>query len=66
MIAYLRAASGFARAGWCGRDECESRVKGQSAATIRLLPLDEVPEAADRCICCGRDARSIAVWAQAY
>ena len=33
MIDYLRAASGFARAGWCGEAECEARVKRDSAAT---------------------------------
>jgi prolyl-tRNA synthetase len=66
MIAYLRAASGFARAGWCGGAECEARVKADSSATIRLLPLDEEPRASERCICCSRPAESVAVWAQAY
>ena len=66
MIAYLREAGGFAEAGWCGRDECEARVKADSAATIRCLPLDRRAAPTDRCICCGRPADSIAVWAQAY
>ena len=66
MIDYLRAASGFARAGWCGEAECEARVKRDSAATIRCLPLDAETRPSDRCICCGRPARSAAVWAQAY
>jgi prolyl-tRNA synthetase len=66
MIAYLRAASGFARAGWCGGAECEARVKADSSATIRLLPLDEGPRASERCICCSRPAECVAVWAQAY
>jgi prolyl-tRNA synthetase len=66
MIAYLREASGFARAGWCGGAECEARVKAESSATIRVLPLDEGPGSSERCICCSRSAESIAVWAQAY
>ncbi len=66
MIAYLREASGFARAGWCGGAECEARVKAESSATIRVLPLDEGPAPSERCICCGREATSVAVWAQAY
>jgi prolyl-tRNA synthetase len=66
MIAYLRAASGFARAGWCGGAECEARVKAESSATIRVLPLDGSPGASGRCICCGGPAESVAVWAQAY
>jgi prolyl-tRNA synthetase len=66
MVAYLRAADGFARAGWCGGTECEARVKAASSATIRVLPLDQSPSPSDRCICCGRGAESVAVWAQAY
>ena len=66
MTAYLREAAGFARAGWCGGEECEARVKADSAATIRCLPLDESPAASDRCIVCGRPAEAVAVWAQAY
>jgi prolyl-tRNA synthetase len=66
MIAYLREAGGFARAGWCGGAECEARVKAESSATIRVLPLDEGPAPSERCICCGREAASVAVWAQAY
>ena len=66
LIAYLRDASGFAEAPWCGRAECETRVKEQASATIRCLPLDGRPAEAGACICCGRPAESAAVWAQAY
>jgi prolyl-tRNA synthetase len=66
MIAYLREASGFARAPWCGGPECEERVKAESSATIRVLPLDGRLAASDRCICCGHPAESATVWAQAY
>ncbi len=65
LIAYLREARGFAAAPWCGRAECEARVKADSAATIRCLPLDE-ERASGACICCGRPAVTPAVWAQAY
>jgi prolyl-tRNA synthetase len=66
MIADLRAARGFARAAWCGGAACEARVKDESSASIRVLPLDEQPAPSERCICCGRPAESLAVWAQAY
>jgi len=65
LIDYLREARGFALAPWCGRRECEARVKADSSATIRCLPLGE-PEQAGACICCGRPAAASAVWAQAY
>jgi len=66
MIEYLRDARGFVVAPWCGRRECEVRVKDESSATIRLLPLAEQRPRASTCICCGRTAVTDAVWAQAY
>jgi prolyl-tRNA synthetase len=66
MAAYLREAGGFARAGWCGREECEARVKADTAATIRCLPLGQHPAASDHCIVCGGASEAVAVWAQAY
>jgi prolyl-tRNA synthetase len=66
MIEYLRDARGFVSASWCGSGKCEARVKDESSATIRCLPLGEGPEPASTCICCGRDAAYSAVWAQAY
>jgi prolyl-tRNA synthetase len=66
MIEYLRDAAGFVAAPWCGRRECEIRVKGDSSATIRCLPLEEQPAPQSTCVCCGRTAVAAAVWAQAY
>jgi prolyl-tRNA synthetase len=65
MIEYLRNAAGFVAAPWCGRAECEIRVKSESSATIRCLPLDDQPVRSS-CVCCGRTAVATAVWAQAY
>jgi prolyl-tRNA synthetase len=67
-IEYLREAGGFVAAAWCGRTACEARVKEESSATIRCLPLAEQRAEGGTCICCGRPARATAtaVWAQAY
>jgi prolyl-tRNA synthetase len=66
MIEYLHEAAGFVSAPWCGSTECEARVKGESSATIRCLPLGDQPIQSSACICCGRSAAAEAVWAQAY
>lgn len=66
LIEYLREAAGFVAAPWCGRTECEARVKDDSSATIRCLPLNEQSAPSDPCACCGRPAVTDAVWAQAY
>jgi prolyl-tRNA synthetase len=66
LIEHLRSAGGFVEAGWCGRPECEARVKDDSSATIRCLPLDWDRTEVGACVCCGRTAVAGAVWAQAY
>jgi prolyl-tRNA synthetase len=66
MIEYLSDARGFVAASWCGRRECEVRVKDESSATIRCLPLADQDAQASTCVCCGRPAAAAAVWAQAY
>ena len=66
MVEYLRDAAGFVAARWCGRGECEVRVKDDSSATIRCLPLDHRSAQSGACVCCGRSAATAAVWAQAY
>jgi prolyl-tRNA synthetase len=65
LVEYLRDAAGFVDAQWCGRSECEVRVKDDSSATIRCLPLDRTAPWGT-CICCGRPAATEAMWAQAY
>jgi prolyl-tRNA synthetase len=66
LIDYLRAASGFVAAPWCGGAECEARVKEESSATIRCLPLGDESSPTGVCVCCGRPALTEAVWGQAY
>ena len=66
MIEYLREPGGFVAAPWCGSTECEARVKEDSSATIRCLPLEEQPTQSAACLCCGRSAVAAAFWAQAY
>jgi prolyl-tRNA synthetase len=65
MRAFLDASGGFAIAPWCGRPECETRVKADTKATIRLLPLDPA-SGGGACIVCGEPAVDEATWARAY
>jgi prolyl-tRNA synthetase len=66
LIEYLSNARGFAEAPWCGGEACEARVKAESSATIRCLPLEERSGNHGACIVCGRPGITTAVWAQAY
>jgi prolyl-tRNA synthetase len=65
MREFLAAAEGLAVAGWCGSPACEERVKDETKATIRCLPLErQAPDTP--CIACGAPAKERATWAQAY
>jgi len=61
----LTEPGGFLVAGWCGDRSCEDRVKAETKATIRYLPLDPEP-VQGACIVCGRPATERATFAIAY
>ncbi len=53
----------FVKAGWCGRRECEDRIKEQTAASARVYAEGEK---AEKCAACGREAERVVVFARAY
>jgi prolyl-tRNA synthetase len=65
MAALLEDPGGFMVTGWCGSEECEAKVKAETKATLRFLPIE--PSAPDApCVVCGRPAVDEATWALAY
>lgn len=57
--------AGFSLAGWCGDAACEARVKAESRATIRCIPLEQGPDPGS-CVACGSDAQHEVIYARAY
>ncbi len=57
--------SGFAYSFWCGRGECEEKIKEETKATMRCIPLDQGPGGGS-CIYCGKPATERAIFARAY
>ena len=66
--AQMAGPGGFVYAGWCGDERCEQKVKGDTKATIRVLPDPEFrsEDPPERCLCCGEPADHEALWAKAY
>jgi prolyl-tRNA synthetase len=63
----LENQRGFIRAPWCGGEDCEDRIKTETMATIRVIPLDEAEGKTEgACACCGRPGKVIAYFARAY
>jgi prolyl-tRNA synthetase len=57
---------GFIQAGWCGSEECEARIKEETMATIRVIPLNEETNQKGRCIFCQKEAGTMAIFARSY
>ncbi|MFN8522002.1 MAG: proline--tRNA ligase [Chloroflexota bacterium] len=61
----MEGPRGFIQAHWCGKGECEERIKDRTGATIRCLPL-AAPAEAGACIVDGWPSSSRALFARAY
>jgi prolyl-tRNA synthetase len=68
FLAHVEADRGLVYAGFCGLAECETEIKEQTKATIRVLPDEEFrsPVPPTTCMWCGRPSVAEAVWAKAY
>ena len=56
---------GFVRCGWDGTDETEAKVKEETKATIRCIPMDEKPKDL-LCVYSGNPAKHEVIYAKAY
>ena len=57
--------NGWALSYWCESAECEAKVKEDTKATTRCIPLDQ-EESHGKCIVCGEDAKHKVYFARAY
>jgi prolyl-tRNA synthetase len=64
---------GFAFAWWCGASECEGKIKEETKATMRCIPLDQTlgtgrsaAGGAGTCVYCKKSAKEKAIFAKAY
>jgi len=58
-------ASGWAFSWWCGNKECEAKVKEDTKATTRCIPLGQ-EEGHGKCIVCEKESRRKVYFARAY
>ena len=56
---------GWAYAWWCGDAACEAKVKEDTKATARCIPLDQ-PAGGGKCAVCGQPAQEKIYFARAY
>ena len=61
----LDGPGGFLWSHWCGSDDCEERVKNETKATIRCIPMDR-PSETGKCVVCGKPSDGRVIFARAY
>ncbi|KKU78520.1 MAG: Proline-tRNA ligase, partial [Candidatus Amesbacteria bacterium GW2011_GWA2_47_70] len=61
----MESQRGFIKAFWCESKECESRIKEETKASTRCLPLD-AKEEKGKCVYCGKAASHKWLFALAY
>jgi prolyl-tRNA synthetase len=57
--------TGFARSYWCGSANCEAKIKEETKATMRCIPLEQ-SGGDGKCIFCGESAKEKGIFAKAY
>ncbi len=57
--------SGFAHSFWCGSSDCEAKIKVDTRATTRCIPLEQ-RGGSGPCVCCGEMSTERAIFARAY
>jgi prolyl-tRNA synthetase len=61
----LRDKGGFIKAVWCGKAECEAKIKEETGATIRLIPFEK-EKAVANCVYCGEKNGEMVYFAKSY
>lgn len=56
---------GFLRAHWCGRQECEEKIKEETKASIRVIPL-KPEDGGGECVLCREASPTRVYFAKAY
>jgi len=56
---------GFFRAPWCGKLECEEKIKEETGADIRVIPFDS-ENTNEKCMYCQEQSISIPIFARGY
>jgi prolyl-tRNA synthetase len=57
--------NGWAFSWWCGKKECEAKIKEDTKATTRCISMEQ-PGGTGHCIVCGEEAKEKAYFARAY
>ena len=65
--AVMESKRGFIKTFWCGDSDCEEKIKDETMATIRVIPLEqEKKKGQEKCIHCRKPSETLVYFARAY
>ena len=56
---------GFFNAPWCGKQECEDKIKDETGADIRVIPMNN-ENTHGKCVYCNESSASVPIFARGY
>jgi prolyl-tRNA synthetase len=56
---------GFFNVHWCGKQECEEKIKDETGADIRVIPLDN-EDNDGKCVYCNEPSTAVPIFARGY
>ena len=65
FIEKINTNQGYIYTMWCGDEECENKIKDETGAHSRCLPFEQ-KKIADKCVCCGKEAKHLVIWGSQY
>ena len=65
MQVLAEKGDGFVMAMWCGDEACEDKVKEETGVGSRCIPFAQ-EQISDKCVCCGKPAKCMVMWGNAY
>ena len=65
FVENMTKKQGFIKAMWCGDEACESKIKELTGAKSRCIPYVQ-EKISDNCVCCGKPAEKMVIWAKQY
>ena len=56
---------GYVKTMWCGDAECEEKIHDLTGAKSRCIPFEQ-ENLGEKCVCCGKPAKTMVVWGRQY
>ena len=65
FIKNIEENQGYVKTMWCGKVECEDKIKELTGAHSRCIPFEQ-EQLDTKCACCGKEAKHMVVWGRQY